>query len=531
MKTNRFASTLVIAATLALGILVGTVVTTGVKGKTVDSSDATPLQLSNVSPQALASSFRQVAQQVEPTVVNINTESTIKNPHRRFRRGVPPGTPPGGDDDQDQGGQGGQGDNPFQDFFDRFFGGQNPGAPPEGMRQRSLGSGVIVDPRGYIVTNFHVVDKADRIRVNLMGDAPTVSYNARVIGSDRETDLAVLKIDVGRSLPAAKFGNSQQMQVGDWVLAIGSPFGLNQTVTAGIISAIGRNNIVPQRQFQSFIQTDAAINPGNSGGPLVNLAGQVIGINTAIYTESSGYQGVGFAMPSDTVVKVYKDLISSEHKVVRGSIGVIFNATPDPAVARVYGVNGGVTISDVEPRGPAAKAGLEPGDTIIKSDGRPVKTGDDLVSDISERKPGSKVSLTIIRGGKQQDVPVVIADREKLFGRQLGLVEEQGETEKPQESKLGVTVRSVPPEIAQRLNLPKGQGVAVQDVKPGGFADSINLNRGDVILQINRQPIPDMAAFNKIQAGLKSGQDVVFLVRPAGQGRNGSNVFVAGTLP
>jgi serine protease Do len=217
--------------------------------------------------------------------------------------------------------------------------------------------------------------------------------------------------------------------------------------------------------------------------------------------------------------------------VVRGSIGVIFNAMPDPAVARVYGVNGGVTISDVESSGPAAQAGLKPGDTIIQADGRPVKTGDDLVSDISSRKPGSKVRLTIIRGGKEKEITVAIADREKLFGRQLGLVEEQGENEQPQESKLDMSVRSVPPEIAQRLNLPKEQGVMVQDVKPGGFADSINLNRGDVILQINRQPIPDVATFNKVQSTLKSGQDVVFLVRPAGQGRTGSNIFVAGTLP
>ena len=355
MKTNRYASTLVILVTLALGILIGTVVATGVKGKTVDSSDASPLQINNINPQALSNAFTQVAKQIEPTVVNINTESTVKNPHRRFRRGTPPG-----DDNQDNKdrGQGGE-DNPFQDFFDRFFGGQNPNAPPEGMRQRSLGSGVIVDPHGYIVTNFHVVEKADRIRVNLMGDPPSVSYNAKVIGTDRETDLAVLKIDVGHSLPAAKFGNSQQSQVGEWVLAVGSPFGLNQTVTAGIISAIGRNNIVPQRQFQSFIQTDAAINPGNSGGPLVNMAGQVIGINTAIYTESSGYQGVGFAMPSDTVVKVYKDLIGPEHKVVRGSIGVMFNAMPDPAVARVYGVNGGVTISDVRTQRPGSSSRSE----------------------------------------------------------------------------------------------------------------------------------------------------------------------------
>ena len=169
------------------------------------------------------------------------------------------------------------------------------------MRERSLGSGVIVDSKGYILTNNHVVDKADRIRVNLMGDPETVTYTATVVGTDAETDLAVIKIDAKKPLPAAKLGNSDAMEVGDWVLAIGSPFGLNETVTAGIVSAIGRD-IVPQRQFEKFIQTDAAINPGNSGGPLVNMNGEVIGINTAIYTSGGGYQGVGFAMPSNTVV-------------------------------------------------------------------------------------------------------------------------------------------------------------------------------------------------------------------------------------
>ena len=525
MKTNRYATSLVILVTLALGILIGTVVATGVKGKTVDSSDASPLQVSNVNPQAVSNAFTQVAKQIEPTVVNINTESTVKAPHPRFHQGMPPG-------DDNQATRAGRRGQSLPGLFRPLLRRAEPQySATEGMRQRSLGSGVIVDSHGYIVTNYHVVEKADRIRVNLMGDPPSVSYNAKVIGTDRETDLAVLKIDVGHSLPAAKFGNSQQSQVGEWVLAVGSPFGLNQTVTAGIISAIGRNNIVPQRQFQSFIQTDAAINPGNSGGPLVNMAGQVIGINTAIYTESSGYQGVGFAMPSDTVVKVYKDLIGPEHKVVRGSIGVMFNAMPDPAVARVYGVNGGVTISDVQPKGPAAQAGLKSGDTIIAVDGQPVKTGDELVNDISNRKPGSKAKMTVVRAGKKEDLTVTIADREKLFGRQLGLAEEQDEGEQPKESKLGVNVRSIPPEVAQRMNLPNGEGVVVQEVKPGGFADSVNLSRGDVILQINRQPITDEKSFDKVQSTLKSGQDVVFLVRPNGQGRNGSNVFVAGTLP
>src|SRR5215471_162041 len=288
LKANRWAYTFTILATLAVGILIGTIVSYGVKGKEGQkSSDATPLTVP--APQQLSNAFSQIAKELEPSVVNINTESVIKNPHkRRLPRAEPP-------DEGDNGDQGGD-ESPFQDFFDRFFGGQGGEAGP--IRQRSLGSGVIVDSKGYILTNRHVVEKADRIRVKLQ-DEPSGApgHDAKVIGTDQETDLAVIKIDVDHALPAAKLGNSDGMQVGDWVLAIGSPFGLQETVTAGIVSAKGRN-IVPNRQFQSFIQTDAAINPGNSGGPLVNMAGEVIGINTAILTETQSYAGVGFAMPS-----------------------------------------------------------------------------------------------------------------------------------------------------------------------------------------------------------------------------------------
>jgi len=268
LKANRVAYSLTIAATLTVGILIGTVISANVKGKEAQKvSDATPLTIP--APQQLSTAFSQIAKQMEPAVVNINTESTIKNPHRRQR----------GNSQQDDNGGG----SPFDDFFDRFFGGQGGGPDAGPIRQRSLGSGVIVDPKGYIVTNRHVIDKADRIRVKLMDDGPGVLHDAKVIGSDQETDLAVIKIDADRPLPYAKLGNSDSSQVGDWVLAIGSPFGLQETVTAGIVSAKGRN-IVPGRQFQTFIQTDAAINPGNSGGPLVNMAGEVVGINTAIYT-------------------------------------------------------------------------------------------------------------------------------------------------------------------------------------------------------------------------------------------------------
>ena len=330
LKANRWLYTLSILATLTVGILIGSVVSYGVKGKEAQkSSDASPLTVP--SPQQLSNTFSQIAKQLEPAVVNINTESTIKNPHKQ-RRGARPGP------DEDDNGGGGGGGSPFDDFFDRFFGGQGgPGGGGGDIKERSLGSGVVVDAKGYIITNRHVIEKADRIRVRLQDEPPGVQHDAKVVGSDQETDLAVIKIESDKGLPTAKIGNSDSMQVGDWVLAIGSPFGLQATVTAGIVSAKGRN-IVPGRQFQSFVQTDAAINPGNSGGPLVNMAGEVIGINTAILTETNAYAGVGFAMPSNTVVNVYNQIIGPEHKVTRGSIGVEFAAQPVPAIARVYGV-------------------------------------------------------------------------------------------------------------------------------------------------------------------------------------------------
>jgi serine protease Do len=528
LKAHRPNSTLLILFTLAAGILIGTVISYGVKAaqqKSVSSSDATPLSVPE--PRQLSNQFAQIAKTLEPSVVNINTESVAENPRRRMRRS------PGG-----QGQQAPDDNNPFQDFFDRFFGGQGGqqtpfgGAPDgEAPRERSLGSGVIVDAKGYIITNRHVVENATRVRVSLM-DEPDGSpgHDAEVIGTDEETDLAVIKISVDRPLPAAKLGNSDSMQVGDWVMAIGSPFGLQETVTAGIISAKGRN-IVPQRQFQSFIQTDAAINPGNSGGPLVNLNGEIIGINTAILTETQGYQGVGFAMPSNEVVRVYNALIGPEHKVLRGSIGVRFNATESPAVKRMYGVHSGVVISDVTENGPAAQAGLKAGDAIIAIDGKQVKTGDELVNQISSLRPGTKAFIAYLREGKEQKTTVTIADRSKLFGSQLGLANEpESEEAKPAPSRLGVTVQGITPEIANRLDVPAGKGVIVQDVKSGSFAEDIGLNRGDVILQVNRQPVNSIADFNRILGGLKKGQDVVFLVRQ-GRGRNAGTLFLSGTLP
>ena len=241
----------------------------------------------------------------------------------------------------------------------------------------------------------------------------------KVIGVDKDTDLAVVKITTTEPLPTVKMGNSDASQVGDWVIAIGSPFALTQTVTAGIVSA--KNRTIEKGaagQFQHFIQTDAAINPGNSGGPLVNMADQVIGVNTAILTQSAGYEGIGFAMPSNTVIGVYNDLIGPEHKVIRGSIGVQFQASLNPAVQRVYGFKTGVLVNAVTPHGPADQAGMKAGDIITTVDGTPIKDGDALVTDIAARKPGSTVHLGYVRGGQTATATLTIADRAKLYAAQ-----------------------------------------------------------------------------------------------------------------
>jgi serine protease Do len=519
LKAHRWAYTLSILATLSVGILIGTVISYGVKGKEGQKSDATPLTLP--APQQLSTTFSQIAKQLEPSVVNINTESTIKNVHRRPGAG-------GGDEDDDNGGGGGG----MDDFFNHFFGGPGGQAGPGNgpIRERSLGSGVIVDSKGYIVTNRHVVEKADRIRVRFQDDPPGVQHDAKVVGTDQETDLAVIKVEVDRALPSAKMGNSDSMQVGDWVLAVGSPFGLSETVTAGIVSAKGRD-IVPGRQFQTFIQTDAAINPGNSGGPLVNMAGEVIGINTAILSETNAYAGVGFALPSKTVVEVYNQLTGPEHRVSRGSIGIMFAGQDNPAIARVYGSGSGITISTVVAGSPADQAGLKVGDTITAVDGKKVSKGTELVSDIASRKPGSKVSLAFIRNGKPQEASVTIADRAKLFAARLGEDQEDNDESTPKQSKFGVTVRKLTPEMADRLEVPAGKGVIVQDVKPNSFAEDVGLGRGDVVLEVNKQAVNSEEEFARVESSLKSGQDVVFLVRQRGSTQQDGTGFLAGTLP
>lgn len=530
LRARRLASTFTILGALSAGILIGSIAVHGVHGQEsqVNSSDATPLKVPN--PISLSTTFSQIAKEVGPAVVNINTETLPPEQAQNRRRG-PHGMSPG-QGDQNQGpGQGP--DQNFQDFFNRFFGGGPDGGGPDSGDQvrEALGSGFIVDSRGYIITNDHVVEKADRIYVKLSTDP--VGFQGRVgkvVGVDKDTDLAVIKINAPQPLPTVKLGNSDGAQVGDWVIAIGSPFTLSQTVTAGIVSAENRTiEPGPAGQFQHFIQTDAAINPGNSGGPLVNMAGQVIGVNTAIFTQSNGYQGIGFAMPSNTVIKVYNQLIGPAHKVIRGSIGVQFQENLPPAVGRVYGFKSGVLVNAVSPNGPAAKAGMKAGDIIVSVDGAPIKDGDVLVNDIASRKPGTTVRLGFLRNGKQQSATLTIEDRAVLYANQgeanNGMNGPESAPDAAQ-GKLGITVGAVPQALAS-----KGvHGVLVQQVKPGSFADEVNLAPGLIITNLNKAPVSGPDQFQSMVSALKSGEDVVFRVVDS-KNPSAGGTYIGGTLP
>jgi serine protease Do len=544
LRLGRLATTFTILATLSAGILIGSVAAHGVKGQEnkVDSSDANPLRIPNA--KALSNTFSQIAKEVGPAVVNINTEqlpkvssSKRKNPHARTPTPSDPDDqqqPGDDDDDQDGGGQGGGQNAPpgFQDFFNRFFGGPDQGGDDGGGVRESLGSGFIVDPKGYIITNNHVVDKADKIFVKLSTDPESEQGRpAHVVGVDKDTDIAVIKIDAKEPLPTVKLGNSDSAQVGDWVIAIGSPFDLSQTVTAGIVSA--KNRTIEKGvkgQFQHFIQTDAAINPGNSGGPLLDMDGDVIGVNTAIYTQSTGYQGIGFAMPSNTVINTYNQLIGPEHKVTRGSIGITFQPDLPSAVGRVYGFKSGVLVSHVQPGGPGEKAGLKAGDIIVTIDGRQIKDGDDLVNDIAVRKPGSTAKLGYLRNGATETATVTIGDRTKVFANNL--VAQNDDNQNPDqpsgsETKLGLAVDEIPASVAGKTGI---HGVIVKEVKPGSFADEIGVAQGAVIVSVNKQKVTNLTDFRTAISGLKSGQDVVFeIIDP--RNPKGGSVFRAGTLP
>jgi serine protease Do len=510
-RRRKILASVFVALTLTVGIMIGSVVSgrvSAMKTFSFAGTNAAPLAVPDPIPSS--ASFASIVTRVEPAVVNIATTQVLERKSAKKRR-------PQQQFDQDD---------PMQDFFDRFFDGRQDGPP---QAERSLGSGVIVDKRGYILTNNHVVEQATKIQVQLDGN--TQKYTAKVIGVDEDTDLAVIKIEANKDLPTAKLGNSDGVQVGDWVLAIGSPFGLQATVTAGIISAKDRGGIGGAgHQFQRFLQTDAAINPGNSGGPLVDLAGEVVGINTAIITGSRGYEGVGFALPSSTAISVYNQIIS-QGRVTRGSIGVSFQ--PDLATNSItlnqLGAPYGVVIMNVEPGSPAEKAGLKGGDVITSVNGNPVKTGDDLVNPIAAAPIGSKVKLTYVRDRAKKDTTAIVEDRTRVFPTQAGrLSDQQGESAP---AEFGLRVDSLTPERAARVGMEGQRGVLVTDVDPASFADDLGFGRGDVITEINREPITSVDDYKRAVAKLKPGNNVVFKVLRRGDGDRTFTVFLPGVVP
>lgn len=532
-RTQKVLSLTLMVFTLSVGIVIGTLVNQGVRAakddKPVAAPGATPLVIPN--PVELQNSFSQIAKQVEPSVVNISTtilpkataRSRGNNNGRRFNIPQQPD-----DDDSDD----------TNDFLYRFFGGGSPfgGSPDGGGRKGSaLGSGVVVDKAGYILTNNHVVDQADRIQVKFSNDP--VQYEAKVIGVDKPTDLAVIRIEGKRDLVPAKIGNSDAVQVGDWSIAIGSPFGYQATVTAGIISAKSRD-VDPRQQFQHFLQTDAAINPGNSGGPLLNIRGEVIGINTAIASRSGGFQGVGFALPINTAASVYNDIIKTG-KVTRGSIGIRF-AQSDSDQARsnlkVAGLTEGVFVESVVAGGPSEKAGLEAGDVIVGINGKAIREGNQLVDMVTSTQVGNSLNLSVLRDGKKREMKVVVADLAQVFPKEYGDANGPGRNvEEATTVSFGMRIKDLTDQMYTSMNL-KQKGVQVVSVEPGSFADDIGLQAGDVIVSVNRRPVASSEDLKRAQQGLKPGDAVQFLVMQRVGGRNGAAVewrqqFVAGTLP
>jgi serine protease Do len=530
LKQQKVLSLSLLLFTLSIGIVIGTLISTGVNAakSQIAAPDATPLVTPpvNVMPN---NQFVELAKKLEPTVVNIGTEYTPKS----RRRSGPPA------DEEDEEGM---------DLFRRFFRNNPPEGvvPPRSLRRQATGSGFIVDRNGYILTNFHVVERADTIRVKMPKDQ--MEYKAKLIGYDVETDLAVIKVDAGRSLAPARIGNSDSVQVGDWAVAIGSPFGLEATVTAGIVSATGRD-IEGAQQFQRFIQTDAAINPGNSGGPLLNINGEVVGINTAIATQSGGYQGVGFALPINTAVNVYNSIIKTG-KMSRGSIGITFNPVNNktPEVMKGLGLKEGVIIEQVTEGGPAHKAGLRGDDIIVAFNGKPVKDGDDLVTRVSSTAIGTDATVTVDRGGKRMDFTVTVGDREEqLAASDDPRYSRRGDREAAPEpaqgqpqAKFGISIRPTNDTEKQHAGL-DGGGVVITQVQENSFADEIGLQEKDIVVSINRVPVSSFDDVKSIQQKLKAGDAVAFrIMRPSpfagrNQPRNAPPLYqgqyVAGTLP
>ena len=426
----------------------------------------------------------EIAAAVKPAIVNISTTRTVK---------VATGMEPFFNDP----------------FFKRFFGnGQFGPDHPSERKSYALGSGVIISSDGYIITNYHVVKGAEKIKVTL---SDRREFAGKVIGSDPKTDVAVVKIKA-KDLPVLSLGNSDLIRAGDIVIAVGNPYGLNQTVTMGIVSATGRSN-VGLADYEDYIQTDAAINPGNSGGALVNASGQLIGINTAIFSTTGGYQGIGFAIPSNMVKTIEESLIKYG-KVTRGWLGVSIQSI-SPELAKQFGLanENGALVSDVVDKSPADKAGLKRGDVIVKYDGKGIDGPNQLRNMVANNKPGEVHDVTVLRNGKEKTLKVTIGEMPAEM--------QQGPEAEYRNVLKGVGVQDITPGIAAKLNIPgRVKGVVVNSVAQGSPASGV-LKEGDVIQEVNRHLIKNVKEYRSIVSRIRPNSVVLLLIY-----RNGSSFFV-----
>lgn len=407
-------------------------------------------RVSTPSPPAMPSSFAGLADQLSPTVVNVKVTKIEKVAFEGYR--IPEG--------------------PFGDFFERFF--KEMPRMPRDYRTQGAGSGVIISKDGYILTNNHVVDGAKEVTVTM---ANKKEYKAKVVGRDAKTDLAVLKVEAKKSFPSAALGDSERLKVGDWVIAIGNPFGLNHTVTSGIVSAKGR--VIGAGPYDDFIQTDASINPGNSGGPLFNMRGEVVGINTAIIPQG---QGIGFAIPVNTAKPLIPQMVDNG-EVTRGYLGVnIQTVTPDLAKAMQVENREGALVADVVSDSPADKGGIERGDIIIAYDGRDVKDSHDLPAMVAATPVDEEVTVTVLRNGKERQLSVKV-------GKLTSGVAKLEKASQPNKGKWGLHLHELSTQIEQQFRLQADKGVVVVGVEPGSPAHEAGIQQGDVIVEVNRHPV------------------------------------------
>jgi serine protease Do len=441
--------------------------------------------------------FISLVRENGPIVVNISTKQSVQ-PAPQQRDFSVPELPEEG---------------PLQDFFQRFFG-EDGDIPDETLQSRSLGSGFIVSPDGYVLTNSHVVDGADEIVVRT---SDRREFVATLVGIDQRSDMALLKV-VGEGLPAARIGSSKDLQVGEWVLAIGSPFGFEASATAGIVSAMGRS--LPTENYVPFIQTDVAINPGNSGGPLFNLNGEVVGVNSQIYSRTGGFMGLSFAIPIDVAMDVVNQL-KTKGKVSRGWLGVLIQDVTRE-LAETFGMTQprGALVAQVLPKSPAAAADLRPGDVILSFNGRDVLASSALPPLVGTTAVGETVSLQVLRRGKQIDLSVRIEE----LPEDEPLASEETSRHAPPVNRIGLIVRDLTAEQRQLLEIGQS-GVLVEGVETGP-AEQAGLRAGDLILMLDNQLVPDLASFNQILDTLESGHPVAVLIQ-----RGDSRMFYAIQMP